>query len=489
MKSVSRFLPACLSVWFLVACDVPSPGEATPAPVLVTQDFADGTDGSHSQGKQLHGTPHGSVAFSDASILRSGERRGVTLELDRGELVADLALHVEGTTPSLVGCASPNETGPDRSCGLTVLGQGTCTPGARFTLSSGALCQTRPPGSCQGAPVMRVCSGERPCEDQDANHLVTGAPICASSTCPSANVQCPASGVYTVLAGPYTPGTPWSLTLGASRGEFPATHQELRGDRLVGLMMRSASGLPMLEVTAAINAQDVVIQESPGTWDPSGYTYLYRVKSLGAQPLGNICNSNPNPNGGDALVVPVRGLYDNLGERTESSTAFTLACEYAVIAKCYRWGYKPWLDGVQAGKTTEAHWACTRMARADYCGAGQYYTEDGTPIRLWDGMKPPINAAPANPIPQQSMSFEAGWTTDGAVCLSHWRWKNLDANTCTNLHWPKYDANGNVINDCQATGGAEGCSAICDNADDAERLYGAKVFNESASNGPNAGMP
>ncbi|CAM3071910.1 hypothetical protein G4177_06675 [Corallococcus sp. ZKHCc1 1396] len=482
MKSASRLLPACLSVWFLVACDMSSPEGSLEAPVLVTQDFADGNDGSHSQGKQLHGTSLGSVAFANATLLRNGERRGVTLRLERGELVANLALSVQGTTASLQDCASPDQTGPERSCGLTVLGQGTCTPGARFTLSSGALCQGRQPGACQGAPVMRVCSGERPCEPHDNNFLVTGTPSCTSALCPTANVQCPASGVYTVLAGAYTPGTPWSLTLEASRGEFPTTHQELRGDGLVGLKMRSHDGAHMLEVTSAVNAEDVLIQESPGTWDPSGYTALYRVKSVGAQPLPNICNANPNPGGAEALVVPVRGLYDDFGNRTESTTAFTLACDHAVIAKCYRWGYKPWLDGAQAGPTTEAHWSCTRMARADYCGAGMSYTKDGTPIRLWDGMTPPINPPPANPIPQMSMWFEAGWKTDGAACLSHWRWRTLEASTCINLSWPKYDANGNVINDCKVVGNIEGCAAICDTAEEARHLYGAKVFNESEAN-------
>ncbi|RKG86713.1 ADYC domain-containing protein [Corallococcus terminator] len=485
MKSIFRLLPACLSVGFFVACGVPAPEDDLPAPVLVTQDFADGNDGSHSQGRQLHGTTHGSIAFANAAFLRDGQRRPVTLELDKGELVADLTLRLQTTTSSLENCAMPGSSGPDRSCGLTVLGHGTCTPGVRVTLSSGGgICNIRHPGSCTGEPVMRVCADEKSCEHQDANHIATGAPVCASETCPNAVFNCPASGVYTVLAGAYTPGEAWSLTPSVNKGEFPATQQKLRGTQLVGLLMHPASGTGTLEVTAAVNAMNVATTESPGTWDPSGSTFLYRVRALGAQPLSNICDNNPVPNGGEALVVPVRGLYDDLGVRTESTAAFTLACDYAVISKCYRWGYKPWLDGAQAGPVTQAHWACTRMARADYCGAGDSYTNDGTPIRLWDDLTPTINPPPANPIPAVSMTFEAGWKTNGAACLSHWRWKTLQANTCINLHWPIYDANGNVTNDCRSPGATESCSAICDDAREATKLFGAKVFNESKSNGP-----
>ncbi|MCY1043916.1 ADYC domain-containing protein [Corallococcus sp. bb12-1] len=484
MKSILRLLPACLSVGFLVACGVPLPEDDLPAPALVTQDFADGNDGSHSQGTLLHGTSYGSIAFANAAMLRNGERRPVTLRLERGELVADLTLRVEGTTPSLTDCLVQGPSGPDRSCGLTVAGQGTCTPGARVKLNSGGLCGGRPSGSCSGTPVMRVCSGEAPCEDQGPNHLATGAPACSAATCPSAAFHCPSSGVYTVLAGADTPGTPWSLSVDPNEGAFPATTQELRGTQLVGLLMRSSTSATMLEVTEAINAREVATKESPGTWDPSGSTFLYRVQTLGGLPLSNICDSNPDPNGGEALAVPVRGLYDDDGVRTESTTAFTLACDYAVISKCYRWGYKPWLDGAQAGPVTQAHWACTRMARADYCGAGDSYTNDGTLIRLWDGLTPTINPPPANPIPAVSMTFEAGWKTNGAACLSHWRWKTLQANTCINLNWPIYDANGNVTNDCRSPGATEKCSAICDDAKEAAHLFGATVFNESRTNGP-----
>ncbi|WP_244237241.1 ADYC domain-containing protein [Corallococcus llansteffanensis] len=483
MKSTPRLFPACLSVWFLVACAVPAPGEDAPTPQLTTQDFADGNDGYHSQGTLLHGTPYLAAYFANTTVLFEGRHRGATSRLDRGELVADMTLLVNGTTASLQACTSSGAQGATRACGLVVEGQGTCTPGTRVTMTSGGICHRDIPGSCSGEPVVRVCSGERPCEHEGTGYLATGAPTCGFSACPSVLFTCPASGIYTVLAGASTPGNAWSLDLASTSGVFPATTRELRAEKLVGARFQMNPGSstgPQLELAEVTNASEVVITESPGTWDPSGATFLYNVKVLDSdgQVMGPLCGSNPTPGAGPGLAVPVRGLYDTLGNRTESTAAFTLGCDYAVIAKCYRWGYKPWLDGAQAGPTTKAHWSCTRMARADYCGNGSSYTRDGTPIRLWDGLSPTINPPPANPIPPVGVKFEAGWKTTGPACLSHWRWRSLDA-TCIDLNWPIYDEHGKVLNDCRDSQD-DTCAAICDDANEAAQLYGANVFNESA---------
>ncbi|RKH45525.1 hypothetical protein D7X12_07690 [Corallococcus sicarius] len=484
VKLAPRLFPACLSVWFLVACGVSAPGDDLPEPRLTTQDFADGSDGYHSQGTLLHGTSYLAAYHANATVFFGGRHRSATSRLVRGEIVADMPLQVDGTTASLLACTSSDGQGATRACGLVVEGQGTCTPGTSVTLTSGGSCHRNIPGACAGSPVMRVCSGEQPCEHQGTGYLVTGAPMCGFSACPSAVFTCPASGIYTVLAGASAPGAPWGLDLVSSVGVFPATTRELRAEKLVGARLRTNDGTstgPLLEVSEVTNASTVPITESPGTWDPSGNTFLYSVKVLNSdfQPLGTLCGSNPDPHAGPGLAVPVRGLYDLLGNRTESTAAFTFGCDYAVIAKCYRWGYKPWLDGAQDGPTTKAHWSCTRMARADYCGNGTSYTRDGTPIRLWDDLYPTINAPPANPIPPAGVEFEAGWKPTGPACLSHWRWKSLDA-SCTSLSWPIYDSTGKVTNDCRDFP-EDGCAPICDDAKEAALLYGANVFNESSS--------
>src|SRR5262249_50734974 len=94
-------------------------------------------------------------------------------------------------------------------------------------------------------------------------------------------------------------------------------------------------------------------------------------------------------------------------------------CTTGVIAKCYRWGYRPWVTGY--GNLVAMHWTCTRLARADYCGDGTTHTRDGTEINVWDNAPSPGPIQPHGQTPT-AMVFEAGWDTGGAVCLSHARW-------------------------------------------------------------------
>ena len=68
----------------------------------------------------------------------------------------------------------------------------------------------------------------------------------------------------------------------------------------------------------------------------------------------------------------------------------------------------------------DAHQACTRALRADSCGNGRSNTLDGTPINILDRLDPPVR-----PNYIDVRLFEGAWTKDGAVCLSHLRWKFL----------------------------------------------------------------
>src|SRR5678815_5264127 len=109
---------------------------------------------------------------------------------------------------------------------------------------------------------------------------------------------------------------------------------------------------------------------------------------------------------------------------------FTLGCTTGVIAKCYRWGYRPWVNGY--GDLVAMHWTCTRLARADYCGDGTPHTHDGTKINVWDTLPRPIESH-GGLLPPAGMLFEAGWNTGGAVCLSRARWMLDDANALAAL--------------------------------------------------------
>jgi hypothetical protein len=154
-------------------------------------------------------------------------------------------------------------------------------------------------------------------------------------------------------------------------------------------------------------------------YDPTNTlnTYLY---SISQNVNGTFQPACPVDSDGRRAAIPTSGAWDKQGNRIESSTLFTFGCTTGVIAKCYRWGYRPWVTGYNTNLAT-THWACTRMARADYCGNGTTHTRDGTSINKWDNTPAP------GPIEQQGttpplMFFEAGWSTSGAVCLSHARW-------------------------------------------------------------------
>ncbi|WP_240359075.1 ADYC domain-containing protein [Pyxidicoccus trucidator] len=482
-----RLLSTCLCAFFLAACNV-SPEGAEPS--LEAQAFAAGSDGFHTQGRQLHGTFVTAVSYSGATVKFGGADRSATVKILNGTLAATMPLQVSGTTASLNACSGFYALGATRNCGLKVEGQGLCTPGTSVSLTSGA-CGAEA-GSCSGNPVVRVCSGEKPCEYQGTGYLASGddATSCVSS-CPNTRFICPASGIYTVLSGAYSVGSFWSLTLAANNGIYPATSKELRGTALVGakLMPNATAFAYTLEVVDAVNAASVASPEGEDKWDPSGSTFLYRVqiRTSSGTPT-ELCAPSAGA-AGWAWAVPVKGLFNATGDRSDSAYAFTLGCEAGVIAKCYRWGYKPWLDGAQTGKVTLAHHACTRMARADYCGNGTSFTQDGTPIRLWDSLSPNVITPPSD-AGTPGMSFEAGWNGTGPACLSHWRWKHLPAQSCVELNPPIYGNDGGITNDCRDPhnpygtyhGPTSKCSAICDSAAEAEGVYGSQVFNNSASN-------
>ena len=210
------------------------------------------------------------------------------------------------------------------------------------------------------------------------------------------------------------------------RGEVVAEQggATLRGTALVGAhfqaQVRSTAVSP--PATAQLEYRIAEIQPELGQYDPTGTgnTFLYTLEQwvdddASWQPA---CTTDTD---GRNVAIPVAALWDEHGDRSESSAMFTFGCTTGVIAKCYRWGYRPWVTGY--GDLTAMHWTCTRMARADYCGDGVPHTRNGTTIDLWDTLPAP------GPIQHRTgllkslgMLFEAGWDTGGAVCLSRARW-------------------------------------------------------------------
>jgi hypothetical protein len=147
------------------------------------------------------------------------------------------------------------------------------------------------------------------------------------------------------------------------------------------------------------------------------YTTMERPSARDWQTL---CQPDPH---GDA-----RGMFLDGTWRADGSwdpRGHTVACTSGVLAKCARnWGYKPWKQVRAASGARVAlqplHQACTRAARADYCGDGVSYTRDGTLIDLFDAHGLNVREQVAG------FSAEAGFTVDGAAWVARPRWPRGD---------------------------------------------------------------
>jgi hypothetical protein len=148
--------------------------------------------------------------------------------------------------------------------------------------------------------------------------------------------------------------------------------------------------------------------------DPTGETWLYTLSvDAGAGGRANMCLPGPD---GAARAIPVAGRWTDSGARED--VGFTFGCTSGVIAKCVRWGYRPW-ESVNGASLASYHQACTRMARADYCGDGTSHTQDGTIVDFYDNLS--INTNTADLL----MLFDGAWSPDGAYCIGKERWLEL----------------------------------------------------------------
>ena len=209
------------------------------------------------------------------------------------------------------------------------------------------------------------------------------------------------------------------------QGEVVAKHGDttLRGSALVGAhFLADARDLDVSPpATAVIEFRITAVTPEDPRWDPTstGHTFLYTLEQWDDDTGSWQAACSPDTDG-RSVAIPLDAIWDEHGDRIESDSLFTFGCTTGVIAKCYRWGYRPWVDNY--GDLVAMHQTCTRLARADYCGIGRPSTRDGTPINVWDKLPPPGPIQRHGLLPPLGMLFEAGWNTGGAVCLSHSRW-------------------------------------------------------------------
>jgi hypothetical protein len=196
----------------------------------------------------------------------------------------------------------------------------------------------------------------------------------------------------------------------------------LRGAALVNMHLQAqVHNLATNPVTTAVvDYQITAVAAESAIYDPlqTGATYVYTV-AQNVDATGVYQAACPADVDANHIAIPIAATWNEHGDRVESTALFTLGCTYGVIAKCYRWGYRPWVTGY--GDLVTMHQICTRMARADYCGNGTTHTRDGTMINAWDNLPAPGPIMHHTTAPT-GMTFEAGWSTSGAVCLSHARW-------------------------------------------------------------------
>ena len=150
----------------------------------------------------------------------------------------------------------------------------------------------------------------------------------------------------------------------------------------------------------------------PDPKDREGEVYLYSVgfQNPRTSQWQNICQPDRE---GIAKAIPLSGQWDSQGDYKANSKV-TFACTNSALAKCVRWGYKPW-KRVHGQSLQDFHQACTRMVRADYCGTGVAHTKDGTPIDVYDRL------GIQKRVTKSGMKFEAAWNPDGAVAISRTR--------------------------------------------------------------------
>ncbi len=118
---------------------------------------------------------------------------------------------------------------------------------------------------------------------------------------------------------------------------------------------------------------------------------------------------------GSTKAIPLSGTWDETGNFKDSKKLITFACTSGVLAKCVRWGYKPWKI-VNGKSLRDYHQACAHMARADYCGNGQHHTQEGTLIDISDDLG--IQKSESD----EKMLFEAAWSPKGATYVRKARW-------------------------------------------------------------------
>ncbi|MBL9103696.1 MAG: hypothetical protein JNL82_22305 [Myxococcales bacterium] len=210
----------------------------------------------------------------------------------------------------------------------------------------------------------------------------------------------------------------WTLNSMSLNGtEFQASRvgssQPVSGTDMIGAQLTLSQGYSVYVLTL----EDIYLDEQ----NPAGDVYLYDISvfDVFAGETVPLCTID----GVGVPAIPLSNYWNpTTGARIDNPNVVTFACRGGALAKCVDWGYLPWSTASRCeGETCEVvsladhHQACTRMVRADYCGDGTPHTHNGTPIDIYDGLSPQIQAASTGN--QVGWGVEAEWGPDGARCI------------------------------------------------------------------------
>jgi ADYC domain len=177
------------------------------------------------------------------------------------------------------------------------------------------------------------------------------------------------------------------------------------------------------------------------------------------------------------MAVMIRGYFDGLGRFVKDPAKVTFACPKSAIVDC--------IQEFNAGPSEpKAFQACTRMARADYCGNGWPHTHTGTLINAYGHRELKKNCG-------NGMCREADWGPDGAICMSRLRYEALsleDNPACRNKLAPPPRAGAANPSEARPLpiGQAETLIASCRNQAGADKANAKFFTNRSWINTWNA---
>ncbi|HKE17307.1 MAG TPA: ADYC domain-containing protein [Kofleriaceae bacterium] len=293
-----------------------------------------------------------------------------------------------------------------------------------------------------------------------AASTLAGAGACALSEEEPAQDDPPELGIAETgkeMQGPYLLGVAMDLIPGDDADHYFSASR-YRGTTEVVKVVGSAALDVASGTLNASNGDQLQFTRVGPKADVSHYTLSRTDAATGAR--SDPCNG--------VSAVPFLGTFSRTGVHEGTSDRVSFACvDDGDAEKCVSWGYKPGTDPNDRN-TWRAHQACTREARADYCGTGNTHTREKTTIALADYVgvrgRPPavLEGVRSWPPPPTSFYFEAAYVdaVPPVFCFGKARWADMPPtgpDDCINqIPDPRTDPSAHFCEEWDLNGDHEG---------------------------------